>query len=132
MFDNATAYTYVAGSFATRHIGANMARESNGRIYEYVRIGIQNAMNKYSTISILPKKHDHLLQLARGSSCAPSSRVTAVCRESALELHKSDFTGKLSSAVYEKALHKLRGSFIRTRADTYDNAQLPDGIEADL
>jgi hypothetical protein len=131
MFNKATAYTYVTGSFATRHIGANMARESNGKIYEYVRIGIQNAMNKYSTISILPKKHDHLLHLARGSSCAPTSRVTAVCREAALELHKANYTGKLSVAVYEKALRKLRGSFMRTHADNYDKEQLPDGIRAD-
>jgi hypothetical protein len=109
-----------------------LARESNRKIYEYVRIGIPNAMNHYSTISILPKKHNHLLQLARGSSCTPTSRVTAVCRESALELHKANYTGKLSSAVYEKALHKLRGSFIRTRADSYDKAQLPDGIRVDL
>jgi hypothetical protein len=109
-----------------------LAGESNRKVYEYVRIGITNAMNAYSTISILPKEHNCLLQLARGSSCTPTSRVTAVCRESALELHKAKYTGKLSSAVYEKALHKLRGSFIPTSADTYDKAQLPDGIRADL
>lgn len=109
-----------------------MAGKSKKKIYAYVRIGITNAMNVYSTISILPEKHNRLLQLARGSSCTPTLRVTAVCRESALELHKAKYTGRISSAVYEKALHKLRGSFIPARADDYEKAQFPDGIRADL
>jgi hypothetical protein len=93
-----------------------------------VRICVKNASGKYSTVSVPPKKHEHLVQLARGSSNTPTSRVTEVYREAANELRKTKYTGKLSIAVYEKALRKLRGSFMKERADAYDAAQLPDGI----
>jgi hypothetical protein len=105
-----------------------MATKSKPKIYEYVRICVKNAVGQYSTISIPPKKHQHLLQLARGSSSTPAARVTAVCREAANELHAAKYSGKLSLAVHEKALRKLRGSFIQSVADSYDKAQLPDGV----
>jgi len=105
-----------------------MATKQQPKNYEYVRICVKNASGKYSTISIQPKRHDLLLKFARGSFSSSAPRVTDVCRESANDLHNAKYTGKLSIAVYERALSKLRGAFDKDRAAAYDAAQLPDGV----
>jgi hypothetical protein len=98
------------------------------KVYKYVRIFIKNAAGRHSTISLLPDDHERLLKLARGSSATPQARVTDVCRRAAAELFKAKFQGKLSLAVYTKALRKLKGSFDPAVAAEYDAAQLPDGV----
>jgi excinuclease UvrABC nuclease subunit len=99
--------------------------------YHYVRICVNNASGKYSTISLSTTKkrqYEHLLQLARGSSAFPAARVGEVCRQAAAELCKAKFKGKLSPAVYDKALRKLRGAFDGQTAEAYDRLQFPDGV----
>ena len=104
-----------------------MVPQSKSKINQYVRIGVTNAAGRYSTISIPPKMHERLLQLARGSSKNPAARVTAMCREAADELRHARYSGKLSTAVRRKALRKLCGHYMKSVADSYEKAQLPGG-----
>ena len=89
------------------------------KIYLYVRLPVRNRKGTPSTVSISLPQFEHLVTLAESSTLHPTltprARVAAVCRDVAHDLCEAAFTGKLSAAVREKALKKMRGSVRRAK-----------------